>query len=234
MCDGFPIAIDGPAGAAVDLGAGLPGSNSPGAHLPGADLPDEPSGNAYVASQAGPVDIDPETTPARVRFDAAREAIEVGLPDASPLDREIWLSELKNQTPEDIREILSLHRRLSPPPTLQESGRPGERDGLRLISTEAPQPRLLEPRGSTAPTGFSADAVGLLESSIKAIQSAEQVILNNIANSSTIGFKRARVLFGDESYRHVALPGQIDQEGRPTTSGISLGGGTRILANQID
>ena len=63
--------------------------------------------------------------------------------------------------------------------------------------------------------GASDDALHLLESSIKAIQSAEQVILNNIANANTVGFKRSHVLFGDESYRHVALPGQIDQQGRP-------------------
>src|SRR5258708_37821342 len=93
ICDAFPIAIDGPAGAAVDLGAGLPGSHSPGAHLPGADLPDEPSGHAYLASQTRPVDIDPETTPARVRFYAAPRAIEVGLADGTPLDREIWCGE---------------------------------------------------------------------------------------------------------------------------------------------
>ena len=73
-----------------------------------------------------------------------------------------------------------------------------------------------------------------MESSVKATQSAEQVILNNIANANTVGFKRSRVLFGDEWYRQVAVPGQVDQEGRPSTLGAALGTDTRAIANQFD
>ena len=219
ICDAFPVAIGGPIGATVDLDL---------------SLPDEPSGNAYIASQAVLVDVDPATTRARVQRDRAQAAIDEGLHDASPEDREIWLSELKDESPEDIREILSLHRRLSPPQTLQGGGRSQKNDGLQLMSAEAPPPRLLQPSGISPATRGSDDALCLLESSIKAIQSAEQVILNNIANANTVAFKRSRALLGDESYRQVALPGQIDQQGFLTTSGIALGSGTKILANQVD
>lgn len=224
ICDAFPVAIEEPGATAVELDLN-----------PHLSPPGELSGNAYIASEAESEEIDPDAGRARTLA-----AIEAGLPDATAEDREIWLTELKGESPEDIREILSLHRRLSPPQMLSGGDRQQERDGLQLMSADAPPPQLLQPHGlprspeSPLPIRGSDDALRLLESSIKAIQSAEQVILNNIANANTTGFKRSRVLFGDEPYQHVALPGQVDQEGRPTTSGIALGAGTRILANQVD
>ena len=223
ICDAFPISIDGPidgpVGATVDL-----------------DPPGELSGNAYIASQSEPA----EDEPAEPQLERARAAIEEGLRDASPEEREIWLSELKNESPEGIRQILSLHRRLSLPQMPPGNSRAIDDDRVQTTSAEAPPPRLLQPLGMAPAAGIvppargTDDALNLLDSSIKAVQSAEQVILNNIANANTVGFKRSRALFGDESYRQVALPGQVDNEGRPTTSGIALGAGTRILANQVD
>jgi flagellar basal-body rod protein FlgG len=215
ICDAFPVALDVPAGSAVDLDF---------------DLPGEPSGNARVTSQSEPDDGAPTCS----QIERAQQAIEEGLSDASPEEREIWLSELKDQSPDDIRQILSLHRRLSPLQMLQAGDRAPESDRVQLMSADAAPPRLLQPPGIASASRGSEDALRLLESSIKATQAAEQVILNNIANAHTVGFKRSRVLFGDESYRQVALPGQVDQEGNPTTSGIALGSGARILANQID
>src|SRR5262249_10377523 len=51
---------------------------------------------------------------------------------------------------------------------------------------------------------------------------------------NTIGFKRSRVVFGDLPYRQVALPGPLDQQGRPVPTGIALGAGVRLLATQAD
>ena len=227
ICDAFPVAFEGPIGATIDLDRPAQDRDGEG----------EFSGSAYVASQSGD-DDDEMDRPRRLRdpiqLDRVQEAIAEGLGDASPEEREIWLSELKNESPEDIRQILSLHRRLSPPLTLQAGARSPEYDGLETLSAEAAPPRLLQPAGIVPSTRGTDDALRLLESSIKAVQSAEQVILNNIANAHTVGFKRSRALFGDEPYRHVALPGQFDQQGRPTTSGIALGAGTRILASQMD
>jgi flagellar basal-body rod protein FlgG len=230
ICDAFPVLVDGPVGATVDL-----------------DPTDELSGNAYIASQSEPdagESADGESAGTRIvsderQLERAQAAIAEGLRDASPEEREIWLSELKDESPEDIRQILSLHRRLSPQ-SLQAGGRSPQDDRVQPASGEMPPARLLQPLGMASAGGVvppvrgTDDALNLLDSSIKAVQSAEQVILNNIANANTVGFKRSRALFGDESYRQVAAPGQVDQEGRPTASGLALGAGTRILANQID
>lgn len=150
------------------------------------------------------------------------------LRDASPDERAIWRAELAQRTPDEVREILSLHRQLAPPNLLPSA------NDLQLVTGEIPAPRPLV-EASIAPAHHSsADALGIIESAIDATHSAEQVVLNNIANANTTGFKRSRVIFGDMPYRQVALAGAIDQRGHPTAAGIALGGGVKVTATQVD
>ena len=79
----------------------------------------------------------------------------------------------------------------------------------------------------SAETPVFSDAVELIQSAIEAMHSAEQVILNNIANANTVGFKRSRALFGDLPYRQVALPGSTDQQGRSSLRKRDLAIGNR-------
>src|SRR5262249_5955708 len=45
---------------------------------------------------------------------------------------------------------------------------------------------------------------------------------------------RSRMLFGDMPYRQLAVPGSIDQQGRPTPTGVALGAGVKLVATQMD
>src|SRR5882724_5001065 len=47
---------------------------------------------------------------------AALAVIQNELRDSTPEEREIWYAELKQRTPDQIREILALHRRMWPDP----------------------------------------------------------------------------------------------------------------------
>lgn len=160
--------------------------------------------------------------------DAARAVIDAELPDADPEERDIWHAELKGHSPETVREILSLRRSL---PKLSGTA---ELTDIQNASAEESPPRLLKDPFRAVSIEASADALSLIESAIAAIRSGEQVILNNIANANTIGFKRSRPLFGDMTPRQLALPGQIDQQGRPTITGIALGTGVCLAATQAD
>ncbi len=150
------------------------------------------------------------------------------LREATPDERAIWRAELAQRSPDEVREILSLHRRLAPPYPVTTAG------GLQLSTTETSPPRPLAESSIAPASRLSADALGLIESAIDAAHSGEQVVLNNIANANTIGFKRSRVLYGDMAYRQVALPGSIDQQGHPTAVGIAFGGGVKVTATQTD
>jgi len=66
------------------------------------------------------------------------------------------------------------------------------------------------------------------------LKSAEQVVLNNIANANTVGFKRCRTLFGDLPYRQVDLPGRTDGQDRPTTTGLAIGSGMAVIGTEND
>jgi flagellar basal-body rod protein FlgG len=182
----------------------------------------EPPGIARVAG-FGETDDDDEAAEER-----AMALIDEELREASPEEREIWHAELKGHSPQTIREILSLRRTLSPAAPRSIT------DGIELTAADAPA-LLPLPETSTAPASrLSADALGLIESAIEATRAAEQVILNNIANANTVGFKRSRVVFGDLPYRQIALPGPLDQNGRPASAGIALGAGVKLLATQVD
>jgi len=193
--------------AEPDLGSIDP----PGALWPTTDSPDAD------AQPAAPVDNS-----------AALAVIQNELRDATPEEREIWYAELKQRTPDQIREILSLHRRMWPVPPALVS------EKIELSSAEAPKPkRLLD--GEASPRGRKpAHTAALIESSIRAIESAEQVILNNIANASTIGFKRSRPVFSEESQRPATDREEGAQPGGTVAVGLAIGTGTRLAGTQVD
>lgn len=158
----------------------------------------------------------------------ARDVIDEELSDADPEEREIWHAELKQHPPETIREILQLSRHFS------GKGKVAAAFDVKPASSEGLPPRLLNQEPRAVPLTASADELSLVESAIEAVYSGEQVILNNVANANTIGFKRNRPLFADLPPRQLHLPGQIDQQGRPTTTGTALGAGVSLSATQID
>ncbi len=59
-------------------------------------------------------------------------------------------------------------------------------------------------------------------------------ISNNLANAGTTAFKRSRVNFEDVFYEHLKTPGGLDNVGKPTPVGVSVGLGTRIESTQVD
>jgi flagellar basal-body rod protein FlgG len=158
----------------------------------------------------------------------AKAVIDEEMPDASPEERAIWHDELKRHSPVEIREMLALRRRFSPLPEF-----PAEGD-IRLSSAETPGPLPFVEAAPASPARESPDSLAVIESAIDALQSAEQVVLNNIANANSVGFKRSRALFGNMPYKQITFPGQIDNHGNPGTTGIALGSGTSLAATQTD
>ena len=69
---------------------------------------------------------------------------------------------------------------------------------------------------------------------MKALETKLDVIANNLANVNTTAFKRDRANFEDMFYRHYTYPGALDASGNPTTTGISIGMGSRVQSTQTD
>ncbi len=175
-----------------------------------------------------------------------RDVIDEELPDASSEEREIWRTELAQRSPAEIREIMGIHRRLSPTAGHTQVG------DVEFAASDIPAPQPLPAAtiaaanriATDAPTAtspradgdaaVSADALKLIESAIEADRSAEQVILNNIANAHSIGFKRSRALFGDLPHRHVDSAGHDYVREKAAPDEIAPGAGVCLTAMQAD
>lgn len=58
------------------------------------------------------------------------------------------------------------------------------------------------------------------------------VISNNLANASTVGFKKSRAVFEDLLYQTVNQPGGRSAQDTKMPSGLMIGAGTKIVATQ--
>ena len=59
------------------------------------------------------------------------------------------------------------------------------------------------------------------------------VISNNLANASTVGFKKSRAVFEDLLYQNISQPGGRSGQDTEMPSGLMLGAGTKVVATQM-
>jgi flagellar basal-body rod protein FlgG len=58
------------------------------------------------------------------------------------------------------------------------------------------------------------------------------VISNNLANASTVGYKKSRAVFEDLLYQTINQPGGRSSQDTEMPSGLTLGAGTKVVATQ--
>jgi flagellar basal-body rod protein FlgG len=69
---------------------------------------------------------------------------------------------------------------------------------------------------------------------MEALETKLDVIANNMANINTTGFKKDRANFDDLFYRQFKMPGSIDSDSSPTSTGVEVGLGTRVSSTQTN
>jgi flagellar basal body rod protein FlgG len=197
--DGPDFPVEPPASAPVtprfgDGGPVAPGLNSPNVNSPNVNFPHP---------------ISP-----------GRRVIDRALPNSTAEEREVWHEQLKDLSPHDVRELLRLREELgrTPPSTVETRpllgpsplGQPiGQSpfgpsslgqppSSLPLWPQATPGPTVSEPllppseSPGLLPDG-ERDAARTIGASLEAIAQAQQVLLNNVANAGTDGYKRAIV-----------------------------------------
>jgi flagellar basal-body rod protein FlgG len=212
---------------------------------PDSQLASSPQQND-AASQPGKLPAPENASPIRAGHadrDAIRRAIiRQELPHASAEEHQIWYDELKGMPPQMMRDLLRIRNRLNPHTASRISKRRQPTSGP---VDEPREPFELLPTDRVAvepgPIDVADEERGLFhhlqrqaEPTIAAIQLAGQVILNNIANVNTVGFKRSRVLFEDLPYQQLKISGQQDSQGQLTPVGIAVGLGIQVAATQPD
>jgi flagellar basal-body rod protein FlgG len=75
-------------------------------------------------------------------------------------------------------------------------------------------------------------ALWVAKTGLDAQQTRLQVVSNNLANASTIGFKKDRAIFEDLIYQNFRQPGAQNTQDSTLPSGLMLGTGVRIAGTQ--
>ncbi|MFT5452519.1 MAG: flagellar basal-body rod protein FlgG [Enterobacterales bacterium] len=75
-------------------------------------------------------------------------------------------------------------------------------------------------------------ALWISKTGLDAMQTDISVISNNLANASTIGYKKSRAVFEDLLYQNVRQPGSQSSQNTTLPSGLMLGTGVQITGTQ--
>jgi flagellar basal-body rod protein FlgG len=161
-----------------------------------------------------------------------RALIDEELPNASLEERKIWAEELQGLPLEAVRDILRMRRKVSPGfPQIGE---------LPAILVPAPPEEHFEVFEPSTEDVFASERqlfdnlAGGIPAMVTDIHSAQCVILNNIANAGTHGFKRSQVFFEDLHYDNVRFAGIAGGNGQLTATGLSIGWGSRLATTVVD
>jgi flagellar basal-body rod protein FlgG len=177
-------------------------------------VPLPPAGSDFPATSEPSTRNFPAAPPAsRPADSSARRIIDKGLPDSTAEERDVWHEMMKDLPANDLRELMRLRSQLGrlPPslvPTLPENPRSPE------------QPPLLPPESRTSERGLppswpseaafgpagDPDPERVIRESLVSIERARQLIVHNIANSQTIGYKRRLVSFESGGDAAIAAP----------------------------
>jgi len=75
-------------------------------------------------------------------------------------------------------------------------------------------------------------ALWISKSGLDAQQTDISTISNNLANASTVGFKKSRAVFEDLLYQNINQPGGKSSQNTELPAGLMLGAGTKVVATQ--
>lgn len=75
-------------------------------------------------------------------------------------------------------------------------------------------------------------ALWISKTGLDAQQTDISVISNNLANASTVGFKKSRAIFEDLLYQNINQPGGRSSADTELPNGLMLGAGTKVVATQ--
>lgn len=75
-------------------------------------------------------------------------------------------------------------------------------------------------------------ALWISKTGLDAAQTDISVVSNNLANASTVGFKKDRAVFEDLLYQNINQPGGRSSADTELPSGLMLGAGSKVVATQ--
>lgn len=171
-------------------------------------------------------------TPAEKLLREQKVVIDQQLPNATIEEKEIWLDTLSDLSPEAIRDTLRARNSIG-----------ALREPLKAGHSKISLPKLLQPpeevkHFNRPPSNkiITTRSQQTLQTGIVAMQQAEQVLLNNIVNALTIGFKRTSFSLTDLPYDTIEIPAPFMEVGdaNNTVENIKLPIGFGLLMGHAE
>ncbi|QDT45252.1 Flagellar basal-body rod protein FlgG [Gimesia alba] len=167
-----------------------------------------------------------------------RSIIREHLPHASEEELQIWFEELQGVPHKVASDLLSIRKLLQPKSAMKIPEEKWEQP-LRGFEGTAPQQPVSSSNGGhsdeTGFIGFSSKAdrdelMQRLKPTVDALRLSRDVIVNNIANAGTIGFKRSYVEFEALPYEYLETPASEESDSAPP---IAVGMGSQVLQTRV-
>lgn len=167
-----------------------------------------------------------------------RSIIREHLPHASEEELQIWFEELQGVPHKVASDLLSIRKLLQPKSAMKIPEEKWEHP-LKNFEGSAPQQPVSSSNGGhsdeTGFIGFSSKAdrdelMQRLKPTVDALRLSRDVIVNNIANAGTIGFKRSYVEFEALPYEYLETPASEESESAPP---IAVGMGSQVLQTRV-
>jgi|GEM_PF-54055 len=171
-----------------------------------------------------------------------RSIIREHLPHASKEELEIWFEELQGVPHKVASDLLSIRKILQPKSVMKSPNQNWKQALPSFEVVAAPpvsSPAVSASNGSvsdqTGFIGFSSKAdrdelMHRLKPTVDALRLSRDVIVNNIANAGTIGFKRSYVEFESLPYDYVETPASEESDTEPP---IAVGMGSQVLQTRV-
>ncbi|HBL48316.1 MAG TPA: hypothetical protein DDZ90_33535 [Planctomycetaceae bacterium] len=167
-----------------------------------------------------------------------RSIIREHLPDATEDELQIWFEELRGVPHKVASDLLSIRKLLQPKGALRTTQDKWAQLQPSFEALPPQQPVSTTQKALPDQSGFigfssKADRDELqqrLRPTVDALRLSRDVIVNNIANAGTIGFKRLYVEFESLPYEYVKTPASEESETEPP---IAVGMGSQVLQTRI-
>lgn len=168
-----------------------------------------------------------------------RSIIKEHLPHATPEELQIWFEELRGVPPKVANDMLAIRKLLQPKTALRMPTEKWEElnPSLELAPPQQQPVSSTHNRGSDQGgfIGFSSQAdrdelLQRLRPTVDALRMSRDVIVNNIANAGTVGFKRLNVEFEALPYEYIETPASEKNSAAPP---IAVGMGSQVLQTRL-
>lgn len=203
---------------------------------PDHDFPQTP-GPLMPPLNAEPL-TDGKKTTASKADQLTRSIIREHLPHATEEELQIWFEELQGVPPKVASDMLSIRKLLQPKSAMKFSTEQWEPDLPELNAGVTQQPVSSSNNDHADDTGFIGfssqadrdELIQRLKPTVDALRLSRDVIVNNIANAGTIGFKRSYVEFEALPYEYLQTPASEDSKTAPP---IAIGMGSQVLQTRV-